>query len=423
MRRLLPILLLLLAVRGAWAGELYRIRVTNAVGGPVEVSADGGATYRRAGKVLHPANCTAEGFLASIYAKPGTVAATAVHGIRIKVGGERNCTKRESRLVSIVPREFASTPEGFGGHMAGSSGIYTDIPTGESIFRNLAPFVGDRVFLETPALVPLPIGWQPKNAQVLVIIVDITARFPLEMSFENRVGGSVQVRYSDGVETVARVERPVRGVGRFDATGYTGVGRINTNHTGVLTISTAPIAEGGKDGSGVETRGGFMVQPSRHAKTVDHDAQVMVVGPLPGRPWLEGEEPIFSGYISLHTGYLAEVKLDGKWQPTPTLVGRRDEALARVEAVRITFPPFSPDWVKSRLEEASEPFVLSLDPPAGTEYVTLYVDGALRAASNTPPYSFRLEPAEFGAGEHVAELAASGANGELTRLVRRFYGR
>ena len=66
--------------------ETHRIRVVNATDGPVEVSSDAGQTWQLVGRVTAPATQSLTGYLASGYAPPGTIAATAVHGLRVRVG-------------------------------------------------------------------------------------------------------------------------------------------------------------------------------------------------------------------------------------------------------------------------------------------------------------------------------------------------
>jgi len=455
------LLFLDVSAHSAETRELYRVRVMNRDGGPVEVSADGGQSYSRVGKVTRPATTSVRGYLASVYASPGTVAATAVHGIRIKTDGARGCGREEARIISIVPREFAVAPKGFGGHVPGSSGICTDIPAGEAIFRNLAPFVGNPVFRQIgERLAPLAEGYAPRDGDILVIIVRIPVRYPREIILENRAGGRVEVVYADGRETIARVQRPVRGVGRFDATGYTGVGRINTNHTGVLTISTAPVGRGEKDGSPVETRGGFMLQPSRHARTSSETAQILVVAPVSeGDPWLEGAPPLFAGYIGLahdpineQNSFCVDVKTSGTdWRPLPPLVGRQDDALANmpdgagaVTHIRIRFPELSTEWVRAELGRCSRSYLeacraagirngtvvrtpllnIALDAPGlkNVQFARLYLDGTVTCISNSPPYTFLLDTRRLSEGQHVAELQAVDAHGRtLKRLKRAFF--
>jgi hypothetical protein len=437
------------------ARELYRIRLINRPNGAIEVSDDGGHTYSRIGKVLRPATSTQRGFAASVFSEPGKVVATAVHGIRIKTGGARECDKDASQTVSIIPLEFAHTPTGFGGYVAGPSGIYTDIPTGDAIFRNLAPFVGNHVYREVGSqLGDIYDGYMPRDGDVLIIIATIPARYPKEMLVENKAGGSVSLVYADGEEKVARVERPVRGIGRFDATGYTGVGRINTNHTGVLTISTAPITDGAKDGSSHETRGGFMIQPSRHAKTNSETNQILVVGPLSdGGQWLEGMAPIFAGYIGLaydpkdeQHSFRVDIKTDkSDWIPMPEMLGWHDDALVHLPNgkgaltdIRLHFPDLSADWVHSQIALSSRQYMakgrahavkngvpiisddsLTLKVDAskldGLNFVNLYVDGEFRGSSNTAPFSFTLDTRSLPRGEHVAVIRAIATTGTIMK--------
>jgi hypothetical protein len=447
---------------GASARELYRIRVVNADGGPVEVSADGGSTYHRVGQVTRGTASIMRGYAASVYGVPGTVCATAVHGIRIKVGGCRDCARQEAKVISIIPREFAVAPKGFGGHIAGDSGIYTDIPAGTSIFRNLSPLVGNHVFRESSAgLLALEDGYLPTRGDVLVIKVEVPDRYPSEIEIENAYGGKVTAIYPDGrKEEIAKVDRPVRGIGRFDATGYTGIGRINTNHTGVITISTAPLVSGAKDGSGIETRGGFMIQPCRHAKSAGEYWQVMVVGPVsPKAPWLEGSAPLFSGYFSLawyptdpkHSTQVRVRTNSSGWMDLPPMVGLDNQALMHlpggkgaVTGIRIEMPRFSEElsngeilrcsaeYEESRRLKAisngtlirSGAFTIDLDPSqsTGVKAVNLYLDGVFRGFSNSPPYCFSLDARGLDDGEHTAWLSGVDSRGAtITRLVRSFY--
>lgn len=431
--------------------ELYRIRLINRENGSIEVSDDGGRSYVRVGKVLRAAVSTTQGFSASVFSEPGRVVATAVHGIRVKTGGSRDCLKEYSQTISIIPREFAHTPTGFGGYVAGPSGIYTDILTGQGIFRNLCPFVGNLVYRQVGSeLRALPDGYFPQDGDTLVIIVTVPARYPKEVLIENKTGGTVRLVFGDGDETVARVERPVRGIGRFDATGYTGVGRINTNHTGVLTISTAAIADGAKDGSSHETRGGFMIQPSRHAKTNKETNQILVVAPIAeGGAWLEGMPPIFSGYIGLsydpsdeRNSFSVAVKTDKSgWIPMPQMLGVREDALMHlpngagaVTDIRIRFPELSIDWIHAQLGRANREYMargkaravangtavitddaLTLNVDAaklhGVGFVNLYLDGQFKGSSNIAPYSFTLVTKQLSPGEHVAVIRAIDTSG------------
>ena len=452
MRRLLiPAIILLIASRAISDQELYRIRIFNAEAGPVEVSADAGKTYLKVGKVTLAATMSTKGYAASVYALQGTVAATAVHGIRIKTVGQKECSRDEAMVISIVPAEFTEAPRGFGGYSSGSSVICTDLPTGQAIFRNLSPLVGNKVFKQVgDRLIPLWDGYVPQEHDVLVIVVTSPERYPEAITFENREGGIVEAVYSDGKETIAKVQRPVKGVGRFDATGYTGVGRINTNHSGVLTISTAPIVDGEKDGSSVETRGGFMIQPSRHAKLAQEVAQVMIVAPISGA-WLEGAPPLFSGYFGLFydptddtRSFTVDAKKKGTdWIPLPQVIGVHEDALATLTDLRIRFPKLTAKSVNSQLAKCNAEYTaacrakaiksgslvsgtLTLDMGGGglegVSLVSLYVDGQFRGAINTTPYVFTIDTGSLSKGEHSAELRAVDAGAaSIKRLNRVFF--
>jgi len=317
--------------------ETHRIRIHNSAGGVIEVSPDGGQSWQAVGTVVRPASASTPGFAASRWAADASVCAMAVHGLRIRIGpaadGERG------NLISLVPREFASPPEDFGGHKPAQSGIYTDIPAGTSIFRNLAPFLGNKVLLQAgDGPRPLPPTYRPSVGDSLIIQVAKPRRFPRWITLENRPGGDVIAVFgADEAYLFARVRTPVRGVGRFDATGYTGVGCVNTNHSGVVTISTAADFDGKPlfDDPFGETRGGFMIQPAGHARTEAAAggpvAQVMVVDSLAGRGarGLEGTPPLFAGFLGLpfqsrdpSRSFVCEMQVDGgDWEPLVPYVG------------------------------------------------------------------------------------------------------
>lgn len=348
-------------------GEIFRIRITNTVGGAVQVGRLG--EFRQIGRVNRPATDVAQGFAAAAYVRDGVVAAIATHGIRIKTG----TIGGKPRMISLVPLQFATTPSGYGGHVPGKSGIYTDIPAGESIFRTLSPFVGDSIFLEVSdgGLKSLPKSYRPATGDILVIIVRLPEKLPRAVEFENRVGGAVTSSYADGSELrIGNVTRPVTGVGRFDGTSYSGVAAVNTNHPGVLTISTAPAQKGLNllEGEGDERRGGFMIQPSRHAETQPRMHQVMVIAPfLDSDSPLEGAPPLFFGHINLacnpddlERSYRAQVRLNnGDWLPMPQVVGKDDKALTEsglnpVTHIRLLFPTWSREFFDSEILRAAK---------------------------------------------------------------------
>lgn len=452
---LLELLLIPIALAFAAAppngGEAYRIRIENRPGGLVQVSADGGSTYGTVGRVNAAANARIPGFGAASYAPRGTVCAVAVHGIRIKTGqSAEGVEKAQIPLIfSITPRQFAEIPSGYGGHQPRSSGIVTDIDAGRAIFRNLAPLVGSRVFIErNRGLSPLPEDYIPVGGETFVITVTRPADAPSEVVFENRAGGMVTATYADGsTKTLTEVVRPVRGVGRYDGTTFTGVGAINTNHPGVITISTAPLCPPNtKEGGPKETRGGFMIQPYFHAYELgDASPQVMVVGPKDrSKPALEGTPPLFSGCVGLSWypnkpggSYRVQVKFgEGEWRDLPSVTGKVDSALENVTAVRLLFPEHDPELTAAEIRRESEAcaarsaagmkpvkgrlWLSPSKPPRGGCLVTLYVDGRAVSASSRYPYSCEWDSASGPNGLHSIEIECVPTGGDAVverRLV------
>lgn len=449
--------------------ELFKIRIENRTGGLVSVNADG-RTYCAVGKVLRPATAGLTGFAAAEYITAGKVAATAVHGIRIKTGDQKDPSSGRSKplMISLVPFEFATIPKGFGGHIPLNSGIYTDIPAGKTIFRNLAPYVGNLVYLEKgDKLEPLPANYVPGDGDVIVIAVSRPDRWIKEISFENRRGGKVTVVYADGEnKVITRVDTPVEGVGRFDGTSYTGRGRINTNHPGVITVSTAPVSTAANEGVGPERRGGFQIIPTYHALSQPGPMpQVMTVGPTkPHNPVIEGKDPLFSAYLGLSwdqfdDGYsfVTQVRIDdGEWEDLPEVVGKIDNAftasglrryfqergVARevhkgVTEIRILFPSDDRKFITAEASRASQAFASAVSPasegkgitvvsgiyalrtplwylPTGA-LVTFFVDGKVTKISTSTPHQYDWNTALYPDGDHVVDIRASDAGGNIIK--------
>ena len=168
--------------------EACRIRVHNEERGLIQVSVDKGRSWSTVGRVISPANARIVGFWASSYAPHGTVAATTTHNIRVKTGQYSLGVGKTQKtmLFSIEPLEFAKKPSGFGGHTSRSSGIYTDIYAGHSIFRNFSPYVGSVVYLEDDHRnQALPDDYTPVNGDTYVIVVTRPYRQIASITFEN----------------------------------------------------------------------------------------------------------------------------------------------------------------------------------------------------------------------------------------------
>ncbi len=323
--------------------EAYRWRLENAAGGLVEGSEDGGRTWRTLGRVVRPAVATAVGFTASRWGRPGTVVATGANAVHVKVA---DTPDGRGVIFTLWPRGAPWSP-----HV-----ILTDIPGGRGIFGGrFSAFVGNPVLVEGPAGTSPVAGWTPVVGARLVVVVQRPARTSVELELENRFGGLVRARFTDGSEElVAVVLRPVAGVGRFEGTQYVGIGRVRANHPGVIDVSTSPVGQ----------VGGFQIIPRDHAHSPELvgavlGTQWMVVGPVnPLDPSPQGTAPLFSAFIAprydpddlsdeewqrrVSERYLVMCRVDaGPWQLFPPLVGRRDDALLRVTHIKILLPLWS----------------------------------------------------------------------------------
>lgn len=440
--------------------ELYRIRIRNTAGSLIQVSIDSGHSYSTVGRVSREANSRIIGFAAASYTPAGCIAATAVHGLRIKTGQSASgFGKKQMPLIfSITPAQFAAIPQGYGGHIPRSSAIQTDIYAGCSVFREFAPFVGNRVYTESSGeLVPLEPDHIPKPGLAYVIIVTRPNDTPISIEFENRESGSVTARYADGSSRkIAEVVRPVTGVGRYDATTFTGVGAINTNHGGVITISTAPVKPPATvEGCEPETRGGFMIQPDRHANEQgEKKGQVMVVKPLDGLAMLEGSPPMFNSYIGLlwdptqpDKSYKAQIRLDGcDWEEMPVVVGKIDNAFSSeylseyvypkriivkgVTHIRIALPETDRNYLSKKLagyaatfngktgsdiKKISGVYMVTTDIcNSFVEMVDFFVDGVKQFSTGSAPYRLQWNTTKHANGFHELETEVRSKNGDVS---------
>jgi len=349
-----------LAENAALEQELTGIRIENRPDGVIAVAGDGG--WRPIGSVLrYTTTLDREQFTASTWGRAGTVVATAVNALHIKVTQDEHTDRGVG--FSLLPREFTPGAKQPFATRSPDSSIYTDIPAGTAIFGgDYSPFVGSPVYVERAGeLVALPPDYLPALGDVLVIRVLRPRPYPAQMVFENRFQGLIHLQYPDGSsKPIGTVLRPVMGVGRFPGTLYAGIGRIRANHPGVIDISTSLVGE----------IGGFQIVPAGHAMSPETRyvrllTQWMVVGPLDARdPTWEGVAPLFLRYLRpqydaadlyaadwearLLGRFLVEVEIGGRWQAMPhfaigasanaPLPDWAASALQEVEAIRIMFP-------------------------------------------------------------------------------------
>ncbi len=337
------------------------------------------------GKVIIPVGAVNnDGFTASKWSKDGTVCATAVNAIHVKV--RNNPETGRGVIFSILPREFLNIdPAEYKSYLNKNTSLFTDIPAGTGIFGGgFAPVVGSQI--RVAELLPenmrsnilsdvltqsksgmeqlfggksevMPEEYIPAEGDALIIMVSHPTT-PVYIEFENKFGGLIKIKYlGREPEALGQVLKPVAGVGRFMGTTYARVGRIRANHPGVIDISTSPLGQ----------IGGFQIIPREHAMSPEMTlartlTQWMVVGPLNAlEPSWEGQPPLFSDYLfpsfipllsnspehkdisalnRLLSRFYVLAKMRGKdeWGPLPTVIGRDDTALVDLEAIRIYFP-------------------------------------------------------------------------------------
>ena len=343
--------------------EQFRICVDNRAGGEIAVSSDQGATWLTIGQVLRwTGKVNPNGYTASAWAMPGSVAATAVNAIHLKTRNDP--TTGRGTTFSLLPVEFAGPRETWHSFLSPDSSIYTDLPAGEGIFGSQwAPYVDDPVFVERAGqLVRLPPDYVPAEGDRLVIIVCKPLAYPKSITFDNVFGGLITLERADGtIERIGQVLKPVFGVGRFEGGVFTGLGRIRANHPGVIDVS---VSRPGKIG-------GFQIIPAGHAMSPEMGnarrlTQWMVVGPLTaGEGAWEGVAPLFAYYLRpkysphdldapdavdrLVARFLVEADVKGRgWGPLPIVELDPDlakplpesafTALEGVQRIRILFP-------------------------------------------------------------------------------------
>ncbi|KAF0133047.1 MAG: hypothetical protein FD145_1455 [Candidatus Saganbacteria bacterium] len=331
--------------------ELYRIQISNATNGKIEISKDLGLSWEAVGRVIYPVEkVNRKGFTASKWVLPGEVAASAVNAIHIK-------TEEPQTIFSILPKNFLDVPAGYNSYLSPNSSLCTDISAGKSIFGGgYSPMVGNKVFYFNKQ-----VDATPKAGDVIVIKVIKPAKWPKDIIFENKFGGKITARYFDKEdEIIGEVLRPVIGVGRFAGSRYVSAGRIRANHPGVIDVST----------SVGDKVGGFQIIPANHAQSPEMggartQTQWMVVGPpkVDGK-MLEGVSPLFKYFLKpsydennisslewenkLLSHFIVEIKLKNKadWRPMLiyTLNAEEDlpeeanKALENVTDIRILFP-------------------------------------------------------------------------------------
>ena len=457
MKKTLLILIILTLSITVFSEELYRIRIENSQNGLVQVSLDEGENYSCIGRVVHPANKCGVGFMASGYIEGGTVCATASHAIRIKIApkSKYNLDFKSIPIFSILPKEFWTTPKGFGGHVAQNSGIYTDIHTAQGIFLNFAPFPETKVYEEFEGkLYTLNNNHIPKIGNVYVIPVNAPNTNLEYIDFKNVPGGNVTI---NSKELLTKVFTPVSAIGRYDATTYNSPGQLNTCHGGVITIATSklfPYSQ--KEGDKPETRGGFMIQPVYHAiRQGEKKPQVMTIGLSTNNFEQEGQAPLYSSCMNLwyyqkhpESSYYAQLEIDNeKYINMPTLTGRIDNGLTKeylnkylklnckigVTGVRLHIPKYNKELGVEYLNrlrseynsplsksfDTGEYFTPSISIPHSYGNCSYFVDGKMKGITSEVE-KIKIFKGDFVSGLHHFQVTVS-KNGENFNFSEYFF--
>ena len=319
---------------------LFDVRIEFMEGGSVSSRLWDGREFDLGRVVRLPEKTRWPSYTASAWGEPSSVAASAVNALHILIGVENG----QGRTMSVIPRETIAPAAG-----AGAS-VVLDSAAGTGLFGAWAPPVGTRIFVEASdgAERALSDGLpEPGETMIFRVFEDY---MPYMVEIENRPTGRVIAWSRSGPNMIARVIRPLAGVGRFEGTLFQDAGRIRANHSGVIDVSTC---ERGKIG-------GFQIIPWDHAlnsKEMQGSWQMtqwLIIGPPDGKSMMGGTHPLFSGGLVPGTSKserlwdiwstygrkpLVMARLDGgEWGLLPKKSGRDDAGMASVTHIRIYFP-------------------------------------------------------------------------------------
>ncbi len=322
------------------AEPLIELRIPCNTDGEVTATMPEGEVISLGRVTMTPAKTNWPAYTASKWGSPSSVCASAVNAIHILL----NVEEGRGRIISLVPSVTVAPAAAKGAFFA------LDMPAGTGIFGGFAPLTGSRVTVlhdgEERELDDVP-----SEGDTLIIRTELPENPRVFMAdIENRPGGRVIVHGIDGARVIARVMRPVKGVGRFGGSVYQNRGRIRASHSGVIDVATSPR----------DTVGGIQIMPLKHALTSPEMlnawklTQWLIIAPVPGLPDLEGTAPLFkSAFVpgSQLSDNLPDIwsqygrrplvlcrRNGGNWERLPEVSGRVDDALNDVTHIRLYFP-------------------------------------------------------------------------------------
>ena len=337
------ILILILTVSSANAERFIELRIPCREGEQVTAKLPEGEVIELGAVRMTPSKTNWPAYTASKWASSSTVCATAVNAIHIVIRVEEG----RGRIISLVPSVTVAPAAAQGAFFA------LDMHAGSGVFGGYAPLTGSAVTVEHEG-VESPVSDVPAEGDILVIRSLLPDNPMFYMAdIENRPAGRVIVYGAEGPKVIARVMRPVKGVGRFGGSIYQSRGRIRASHSGVICTSTSLR----------DTVGGIQIMPLKHALTSPEMlnawklTQWMIIAPLPGMPDLEGTAPLFkSAFVPgaqlddklpdmwSHYGRrpLVLCRRDGgNWERLPEVSGRVDDGLKDVTHLRLYFPTWN----------------------------------------------------------------------------------
>ena len=345
MKKLLIIIILLLnvSISKSNAENLIELRIPCETGGEVKAVMPDGEVIKLGTVSMTPSKTNWPAYTASKWASPSTVCATAVNAIHILIRVENG----RGRIISLVPMITTAPAAGQGAFFG------LNIKAGTGIFGAFAPFTGSPVTVEHEGI-EKPVEDTPVEGDTLIIRTKLPENPEIYMAdIENRPAGRVIAYGNDGKKVIARVIRPVKGVGRFGGSIYQNRGRIRASHSGVIDAATAPR----------DFLGGIQIMPLKHALTSPEMlnawklTQWLIIAPLPGMPDLEGTPPLFKSAfvpgaqlddklpdIFSHYGRrpLVICRRDGgNWEMLPEVSGKVDDGLKDVTHLRLYFPAWN----------------------------------------------------------------------------------
>ncbi len=320
--------------------ELFLLELPLIPGAEVRAHRPGGSQISL-GKVLQiPQKSKYPGYTASAWAKPGSVAATAVNAIHLSIAVE----KERGRIMSLLPAETVAPAAGAG------STLVVDCPAGRALFGAWAPPVGSPVKVRSASGEERSLADGPFPQEGETLWIQVTEKpGPYMVDIENRLGGKVTAYLSPrGRRVIARVAHPLGGSGRFEGSLFQRGSALRANHCGVICVSSSPEGE----------IGGFQIIPFQHShsKEMAHSwnmTQWMILEPVDGDAMV-GQPPLFSDYLvpgpangeklwDLWSTYgrrsLVLCRIDGgPWQKLPSVSGRDDGAFSNISHLRIYYP-------------------------------------------------------------------------------------